>query len=154
MEKTAADWEQWVSEQYTDWSVSKHVIQNAHCGGPIQYSTSLMILASNDVNSRIGPFDEVEDIESMESFLDDSNLRYSDYISGWTLVENRVSIDVGEVSPNPSVNCVIDWKGDHWAVFSVLGVAPDVSKRKKGLDDYWFLVSVSDAGLSQSIRPI
>ena len=41
-------------------------------------------------------------------------------------------------------------KGDHWAVFSAFGVAPDVS----GQEDYRFLVSVSDAGLKQSIRPI
>ena len=69
-------------------------------------------------------------------------------------MENRVSINVGELSPNPSVNYVIDWKGNHWAVFSVLGVAPGVSKCAKGLDDYRFLVSASNAGLTQLIRPI
>ena len=76
MEKIAADWEQWVSERYTDWSVSKHVIQNVLCGGPIRYSASLMPLASNKVNSRLGPFDEVEDIELMECFLDDAKFSF------------------------------------------------------------------------------
>ena len=60
-----------------------------------------MLLASNKVNGKVGPFNEVEDMESMELFLDDSNLRYSDYISGWTLVENKSSVDAGELSQNP-----------------------------------------------------
>ena len=78
MEKVASEWEQWVSESYTDWSVSKHVIQNVLCGGPVRYSTSLILVASNEVNGKVGLFDEVKDMESMELFLDDSNLRYSD----------------------------------------------------------------------------
>ena len=150
MAKVASEWEQWVSESYTDWSVSKHVIQNVLCGGPIRYTTSLMLLASNEVNGKVGPFDEVEDMESMELFLDDSNLRYSDYIGEWTLVESKSSVDEGELSQNPRVDCVIDWKNEHWTVFSAFGVAPDVS----GQEDYRFLVSVSDSGLKQSIRPI
>ena len=87
-------------------------------------------------------------------YMDDSNMRYSDYINDWELVEAKEPVRDETASTTPRKDCVIDWQGEHWAVFSTDSVGPEITNRSGELEDYRFLVTVSDAGKRQSIRPI
>ena len=79
MEKKVKDWATWCKEEFPDWEVSRHQVQNVHCGGPIRYTTSLLLLLPGEVSPLLGPLNDVDEPEAMESYLDDSNMRYSDY---------------------------------------------------------------------------
>ena len=61
-------------------------MQNVLCGGPIRCTTNLLLFTPKGVSDELGPFDDVDELNTMEAYLDDANTRYSDYISGWTHV--------------------------------------------------------------------
>ena len=44
MNKKAEEWANWCSSVFLDWEPTKHQLQNVHCGGPIRYTTSLLLL--------------------------------------------------------------------------------------------------------------
>ena len=102
----------------------------------------------------LGSLNEQEDVEPMTGFMDESNMRYSDYIGGWTWCENKHNELPDGLPSHPVVDCEIDWRGETWAVFNTSAVAPDVTNKSGRLKDFRFLVSTSDAGLRQSIRPV
>ena len=58
----------------------------------------------------LGLFDDVDEPESMESYLDDSNIRYLDYISAWTIKESKKLPEDGVLLLTPVVHSIIDWK--------------------------------------------
>jgi hypothetical protein len=147
MESKAKEWMEWCEETLTDWKPSRCTVQNTHCGGPIRYTTNLLLLLPMSVSQLLGPFDEVDEPEAMEAYLDDSNMRYSDYISGWSLRESRTLPPEGTLPLQPVVDSVIEWKMEHWAVFHSCSVAPEVANRSGDLQDYQFLLSVSDSGM-------
>ena len=89
----------------------------------------------------------------MEAYLDDSNMRYSDYISNWTCRES-ISNSVEPTNPIPINAMTIDWKGELWNVFSGEGIAPDITIKSGALEDYHFLVAVTDSGVRHAVRPI
>ena len=154
MEEKVSEWTRWCRTACPDWEPSTHQVQNVHCGGPIRYTTSLLLFLPSKVCQSLGPFDDVDEPESMESYLDDSNMRYSDYISGWTLVASHGPPEDGSLSLFPVADSIISWKTDQWVVFSGFSVAPEVTNKSGDLQDYQFLLSVSDSGLRRSIRPI
>ena len=89
MEKKVKEWATWCEEVFPDWRATRHKVQNVHCGGPIRYNTSLLLFLPGEVSQLLGPFNDVDKPEAMESYLDDSNMRYSDYIGGLTLQESK-----------------------------------------------------------------
>ena len=82
MERRAEEWSSWYADTFPTWTPSQHLVHNTHCSGPICYTTSLLLLLPDDVSGQLGAFDNIDGSESMESYLDDSNMRYSNYISG------------------------------------------------------------------------
>ena len=117
----------------------------------------MLLLLPVSVASQLGPFDDKDEPEPMESFMDDSNLRYSDYLSGWT--GWTATSPQAESEQSSAVFCpvsagLIDWKGECWSVFDTSAVAPNVTKVSSRMDDYQFLISVEDAGLRRSICPV
>ena len=154
MEKSASAWSEWCASTWPKWGVCRREVQNSHCGGPIRCNTSLMIVAPLSVIDILGTLDEQDEVEPMGNFMDDSNLRYSDYLGGWTRCQGKQD-EWQEGSPfHPVVDCEIDWKGETWAVFDTSSVAPDITNKSGSQEDYRFLVSIADAGLRRSIRPI
>ena len=112
MEKNAKELATWFEEGFPDWETSRHKVQNVHCGGPIRYTTSLLLFLPGEVSRLLGPFDDVDETESMESYLDDSNMRYSDYISAWTTQETKALPEDGVLPLTPVIHSIIEWKTD------------------------------------------
>ena len=152
-EAQVEEWTSWCLEKHPDWKPSRHEVQNTLCGGPIRHTTHLLLLAPSEVIGCLGPFDDQEPSETMEQHLDDPNMRYSDYISGWTIISSwQMAMDhpVGL----PAEELEIEWKGEQRKVFAALASAPDVANRSGRLEDYHFLVSVSDSGIRRAVRPV
>ena len=154
MERSASEWSKWCASVWPDWGVCRREVQNSHCGGPIRCNTSLLIAAPLPVIDELGSLNEQEDVEPMTGFMDESNMRYSDYIGGWTRCENKHNELPDGLPSHPVLDCKIDWRGETWAVFNTSAVAPDVTNKSGRLEDFRFLVSTSDAGLRRSIRPV
>ena len=92
---------------------------------------SLLLLLPLLVASHSGPFDDQDEPEPMDSFMDNSNLRYSDYISGWTgwtAASPQAESDQSSAVFCPVSAGLIDWKGEHWSVFDTAAVAPNITK--------------------------
>ena len=84
MERSASEWSKWCASVWPDRGVCRREVQNSHRGGPIWCNTSLLIAAPLPVIDELGSLNEQEDVEPMTGFMDESNMRYSDYIGGWT----------------------------------------------------------------------
>ena len=99
------------------------------------------------MSQSLGPFDDVDKPEAMESYLDDSNMRYLDYISAWTLQESKELPEDGVLPLTAVVHSVINWKAGRWSVFHNYLVAPEIANRSGELEDYQFFLSVLDLGI-------
>jgi hypothetical protein len=98
-------WVLWCNGRDDDWEAKSAIVENAHCGGPIAKSTSLLVLAPKEVISLLGGFNDKDEMEPMESYLDLLNTMYSDYLQGWTLDETK---DVDDDEYSPKVVATID----------------------------------------------
>jgi hypothetical protein len=144
-------WTLWCADCDDDWGSKAAVIENAHCGGPIAKSTLVLILAPHEVISSLGGFDDKDGMEPMEGYLDLPNTMYSNYLQGWTL-EATESAEKDEYSPR------VITKIDHWGttlvVFGTDLVAPSLNAAKREDGDIHFVITTSDMGLKQSVRPV
>ena len=111
MERRVESWRRWSEENHPDWRATRHQVQNADCGGPIRCRTYLLVLSPATVSAKIGPFDEVDLGDTMEGYLDDPNMRYSDYLSGWTMVQSKPKVP--EDSRQPVTELVVDQDEEH-----------------------------------------
>ena len=146
------DWQDWSNSLFSDWVATLRSVSNIMCGGPIWYKASFLFLLPVGVAEVLNDFSAPEVAETMESYLDDSNSRNSDYIGGWSLCSTQEPDNVGcDASSYAAVDCTINWKGKEWAVFWRDAVAPDVTQGNK---EYCFLLTTGDAGLRRAIRPI
>jgi hypothetical protein len=99
----------------------------------------------------MGGFDNKDEIEPMESYLDLPNTMYSDYLQGWTLD------DIGEVDNEeygPKVVASIDHYGLNMLVYGRDAVAPSLNAANGTDGSIHFLVPTADMGLKQSVRPV
>ena len=103
----------------------------------------------------LGPFDEVDPGETMDAYLDNSNTKYSDYLSGWVIHDRHDKNVEDSNTIIPQVDCVIDMEDELWSVFRSDSVAPEIAmKGNQDSGDYRFLISTADAGIKQAIHPI
>ena len=118
-ERKVVAWSTWCLSSLQGWTASRYLVQNGNCGGPMQCTTSLLLLLPSQVATHMGSFDDADEADTMDSYLDDSNMKFSDYITDWTLLEARTDTSGSAlVSCNvPQVECIIDWNMEQWAVF-------------------------------------
>ena len=124
------------------------MVQNTHCGGPIARSTSVVLKA---VISRLGGFEDKDESEPMEGYLDLPNTMYSDYLQGWTTTS--IKRKEGD-DHSPTVLAQIDYYGSRMAVFGTGSVAPSLNSLRNKDEDIHFVITTADMGLKQSVRPI
>ena len=60
MEMKVNEWKRWWKQTFPDCEASRHKVQNVHCGGPIRYTTSLLLLLPGEVSQLLGLFDDVD----------------------------------------------------------------------------------------------
>jgi hypothetical protein len=144
-------WVSWCNGREDDWKAKSAIVENAHCGGPIAKSTSLLVLAPAEVISLMGGFDDKDKMEPMESYLDLPNTMYSDYLQGWTLDTLEDPI-VDEYVPR--VVASVDHYGSSMLVYGRDSVAPSLNAATGTEGSTHFLVPTADMGLKQSVRPV
>jgi hypothetical protein len=144
-------WVSWCNEREDDWKAKSAIVENAHCGGPIAKSTSLLVLAPAEVISLMGGFDDKDEMEPQESYLDLPNTMYSDYLQDWTL-DTLEDPDVKEYVPK--VVASIDHYGSSMSVYGRDSVAPSLNAATGTDGSIHFLVPTADMGLKQSVRPV
>jgi hypothetical protein len=127
------------------------IVKNAHCGGPIAKSTSLLVLTPSEVIALMGGFNDKDKMEPMDSYLDLPNTMYSDYLQGWTL-ETIEEVDNEEYSPK--VVASVDHYGSPMQVYGRDAVAPSLNLANGTKGSIHFLVPTADMGLKQSVRPV
>jgi hypothetical protein len=145
-------WVSWCNGREDDWKAKPAIVENAHCGGPIAKSTSLLVLAPAEVIALMGGFDDKDEMEAMDSYLDLPNTRwYSDYLQGWTLdaLDNSDSDYY-----DPKVVASIDHYGSKMLVYGRDYVAPSLNAATVTEGGLHFLVPTADMGLKQSVRPV
>jgi hypothetical protein len=144
-------WVSWCDGRDDDWTAKSAIVENAHCGGPITKSTSLLVLAPDEVISLMGGFDDRDEMELMESYLDLPNTMYSDYLQGWTL-DALEDFDGKEYVPK--VVASIDHYGSKMSVYGRDTVAPSLNVASGTEGSIHFLIPTADMGLKQSVRPV
>jgi Integrase zinc binding domain len=144
-------WRDWCSNKWDDWSCRAAVIQNTHCGGPIARLTAVVILAPKAVVSLLGGFEDKDESEPMEGYLDLPNTMYSDYLQGWTTASRKRK---GGDEHSPTMVAQIDYYGSRITVFGTNSVAPSLNSLRKKDNDIHFLITTADMGLKQSVRPV
>ena len=144
-------WTDWCATTHPDWIASKHKMQNVSCGGPIRCTAHLAMLAPLAVSNKIGPFDDIELGDPMETHLDDANMRHSDYLSGWSM---KKTICPHEQQDRPVGKMVTEWENEDWMVFASSGVAPDIVRQADETEDHHFLIEASDSGVRHAVRPV
>jgi hypothetical protein len=97
-----------------------------------------------EVISLMGGFDDRDEMEPMESYLDQPNTIYSDYLRGWTL-ETAEEVDNEEYSPK--VVASVDHYGAPMQVYGRDAVAPSLNSAKGTEGSIHFLVPTADMGL-------
>jgi hypothetical protein len=147
-------WVCWCDGRDDDWKAKSAIVENAHCGGPIAKSTSLLVLAPAEVISLMGGFDDKDEMEPMESYLDLPNTMYSDYLQGWTL-DTLEDFDGEEYVPK--VVASIDHYGSNLSVYGRDSVAPSLNAANGTKGSIHFLIPTADMGFeainSASARP-
>jgi hypothetical protein len=143
-------WVSWCDGRDDDWKAKSAIVENAHCGGPIAKSTSLLVLvlAPAEVISLMGGFDNKDKMEPMEGYLDLPNTMYSDYLQGWTL-DATGEVDNEEYAPK--VVASVDHYGSAMMVYGRDAVAPSLNSVNKTEGSIHFLVPTADMGLKQSV---
>jgi hypothetical protein len=144
-------WVSWCDRRNDGWKSRSAIVKNAHCGGPIAKSTSLLVLAPSEVISLMGGFDDKDEMEPMESYLDLPNMMYSDYLQGWTL-ETAEELDNEEYSPK--VVASIDHYSSPMQVYGRDAVAPSLNSANGTEGGIHFLVPTADMGSKQLVRPV
>ena len=144
--ETVKQWSAWCSEVLGGYCCSAHQVQNHVCGGPIKKTTNMILLLPERMNVHVGSFDDEEEMDMMEPYLDDPHMRYSDYIKEWSFSEDQQPVQEGECESEKRM--WIHWQGEDHRVYSSQEVAPDAEAGDQ------FLVHVPETGIRWAIRPV